>query len=67
MTRLAASSWSSWKEIFATNSAPISDALESLLTKLNLVRDDFRGGQTFAALRTIFEQSQTEESKPTLP
>jgi prephenate dehydrogenase len=42
MTRLAASSWTIWQEIFATNAAPVADALEAFLMKLTDVRDELR-------------------------
>jgi prephenate dehydrogenase len=42
MTRLAASSWTIWREIFATNAAPLADALEACLMKLTDVRDELR-------------------------
>jgi prephenate dehydrogenase len=42
MTRLAASSWTIWREIFATNAAPLADALEAFLMKLTDVRDELR-------------------------
>jgi prephenate dehydrogenase len=42
MTRLAASSWTIWREIFATNAAPLADALDVLMIKLADVRDELR-------------------------
>jgi prephenate dehydrogenase len=42
MTRLAASSWTIWQEIFATNAAPLADALEACLMKLTDVRNELR-------------------------
>lgn len=42
MTRLAASSWTIWREIFATNAAPLADALEVFLMKLTDVQDELR-------------------------
>ena len=42
MTRLAASSWTIWREIFATNALPLADALDALIMKLADVRDELR-------------------------
>jgi prephenate dehydrogenase len=42
MTRLAASSWTIWREIFATNALPLADALDALMMKLADVRDELR-------------------------
>ena len=42
MTRLAGSSWTIWREIFATNAAPLADALDALIMKLTDVRDELR-------------------------
>lgn len=42
MTRLAASSWDIWQDIFATNSSEVADALGSLINKLADARDGLR-------------------------
>lgn len=42
MTRLAASSWTVWRDIVATNPAHIADALDALIFKLAAVRDELR-------------------------
>lgn len=40
MTRLAASSWSMWRDILATNPLPIADALKEMIERLTVVRDE---------------------------
>jgi len=40
MTRLAASSWSMWRDIIATNRAPIADALKEMIERLTVVRNE---------------------------
>lgn len=40
MTRLAASSWSMWRDIIATNPLPIADALEEMIERLTVVRNE---------------------------
>ncbi len=42
MTRLAASSWSVWRDILATNPAPVARALNVLIDKLVAVRDELQ-------------------------
>ncbi|MGH9901660.1 MAG: prephenate dehydrogenase, partial [Pyrinomonadaceae bacterium] len=54
MTRLAASSWSVWRDVLATNSAPVAAALDAFVGKLAAVRDELRdhtgrGGDGLAA------------------
>jgi len=52
MTRLAGSSWTMWGDIFAANARPVADALDELLGKLVVVRDELRqvAGRTDARL-----------------
>jgi prephenate dehydrogenase len=40
MTRLAASTWSMWHDILATNPLPIADALTQLIERLSSVRNE---------------------------
>ena len=49
MTRLAASPWDIWRDILATNSREVADALDSLIPKLRAARDGLRAHsrQTF--------------------
>jgi prephenate dehydrogenase len=42
MTRLAASPWSMWRDILATNPSEIADALDVLLAQLAAARDELR-------------------------
>ncbi|MEJ7712256.1 MAG: prephenate dehydrogenase dimerization domain-containing protein [Pyrinomonadaceae bacterium] len=42
MTRLASSSWSVWRDILASNSGPIADALNEYIETLASVRDELR-------------------------
>src|ERR1043165_6960423 len=42
MTRLAASSWSMWRDILNTNPAPVARALNVLIDKLVAVRDELQ-------------------------
>jgi prephenate dehydrogenase len=63
MTRLAESSWSVWRDTFATNSDKIGGALEKLIEKLVAARDELRLAEGSVAadlptLRGLFEQSQ---------
>jgi len=61
MTRLAASSWSIWGDILATNSTETAAALDALIGKLNDVRDELlesseRGGE-LNKTRSLFGES----------
>jgi prephenate dehydrogenase len=40
MTRLAASSWSMWRDILATNPLPIAGALNEMIERLTVVRNE---------------------------
>jgi prephenate dehydrogenase len=42
MTRLAASPWDIWRDILATNSREVADALDVLIPKLKVARDGLR-------------------------
>lgn len=42
MTRLAASSWSIWRDILASNSEPIAEALDDYIDRLSGIRDELR-------------------------
>jgi prephenate dehydrogenase len=54
MTRLAASSWSIWRDILATNPAPIADALEEIIGNLEQARDELRESE-LKGLREWFD------------
>lgn len=43
MTRLASSPWGIWRDILATNSHEVADALDALIDKLSAARDGLRG------------------------
>ncbi|HJQ31840.1 MAG TPA: prephenate dehydrogenase/arogenate dehydrogenase family protein [Pyrinomonadaceae bacterium] len=45
MTRLAESSWAVWRDILATNSAEVADALDVFINRLSAVRDELRDGR----------------------
>jgi prephenate dehydrogenase len=60
MTRLAASSWSMWRGILATNPAHIVAALDALVEKLSAVRDELRGageGSPLEMTGSLFRES----------
>lgn len=68
MTRLAASQWSVWRDILATNPAPLAAALDALLEKLAAVRDELRDfpaadGGKLAAAGALFETSEADISQ----
>lgn len=63
-TRLAASQWPMWRDILATNRAPVADALGAVIEKLSGVRDDLeavsaRGADELKAARALFERART--------
>lgn len=63
MTRLAASSWSMWRDILATNPAPLAHALNVLIEKLVAVRDELQeytnsADDGLAAAGALFKKSQ---------
>jgi len=63
MTRLAASPWSMWRDILATNPAPITNALSAMVGKLTLLEAELQkcSGQqevSLTAAQTMFEQAQ---------
>jgi len=65
MTRLAGSSWFIWADIFASNSAPLADVLDSLLERLRVVRDELREPGDFPELARLFGQPQPPTRKNT--
>ena len=63
MTRLAASSWSVWRDILATNSSHIATALDLLIEKLAAARDELHqhsGRDELSALGGLFEDSRRQ-------
>ena len=46
MTRLAASPWAVWRDILATNSSEIAEALDAFISKLSAARDELRDGRS---------------------
>jgi prephenate dehydrogenase len=63
MTRLAASPWSMWKDILATNPAPITNALSAMVQKLTTLEAELQkcSGQeevNLMAAQRMFEQAQ---------
>lgn len=63
MTRLAASSWSVWRDILATNPAPVARALNVLIDKLAAVRDELQehsdcAGAGLTATGALFKKPQ---------
>ena len=65
MTRLAASPWSVWGDILATNPAHIADALDPLIARLSAARDELRdhslnarAGAELAASRSLFGRAR---------
>lgn len=63
MTRLAASHWSMWRDILATNDEPIAAALDEFIAQLSIVRDELRqrspSDPQLAATETLFRKAQT--------
>jgi len=62
MTRLAGSAWSMWGDILATNSLPIAHALNQMIERLTVVRDELVGKAKCPTLalpisRGLFERS----------
>jgi prephenate dehydrogenase len=61
MTRLAASSWSMWRDILATNPLPIADALKEIIERLSVVRDELQQTDSPTAVlpisKGLFERS----------
>src|SRR6266550_930769 len=63
MTRLAASSWSMWGDILATNSTETVAAIDALVGKLTAVSDELRDcservGGELTITRKLFEESR---------
>ncbi|HEV2859946.1 MAG TPA: prephenate dehydrogenase/arogenate dehydrogenase family protein [Pyrinomonadaceae bacterium] len=66
VTRLAASPWSVWRDILATNPREVASALEQLLDKLTAARDELRqladGGHSLEATAALFNRSSRSSS-----
>ncbi|MDQ3818840.1 MAG: prephenate dehydrogenase/arogenate dehydrogenase family protein [Acidobacteriota bacterium] len=63
MTRLAASSWSVWRDVLATNSKEIAASLDSLIRGLSAVRDELSEcaggcGEKLKATGDLFSDSR---------
>lgn len=56
MTRLAASSWTIWQDIFSTNASNIVEALDDLITKLDAVRSELRAGDALRQAERLFQR-----------
>ena len=62
MTRLANSPWAIWRDVVATNAAPIADALDALAAQLAAVREEVRrcgvdGGGGLGVTSALFEKA----------
>ncbi|MBX5479067.1 MAG: prephenate dehydrogenase/arogenate dehydrogenase family protein [Pyrinomonas methylaliphatogenes] len=55
MTRLAASSWTIWRDILTTNAQPIALALDAMIERLSAMRDELKGATECASLPKIEE------------
>lgn len=69
MTRLAASSWSMWRGILATNPERLASSLDSLVEKLSAVRDELLdcrgcGGESLKVTSELFTDSATLRAWP---
>jgi prephenate dehydrogenase len=70
MTRLAASPWPMWRDILATNPAPITDALSAMVRSLTILEAELQkcSGQkevSLTAAERMFRQAQAPpESNP---
>lgn len=61
MTRLATSPWRMWRDILATNSSPVAEALGAVIERLTDLRDELEGrarGDELEAARALFEQAR---------
>jgi prephenate dehydrogenase len=63
MTRLAASPWSVWRDILATNPAQVAAALDALVSKLAAAREELRdhagrGGDGLEITGSLFKELQ---------
>lgn len=68
MTRLAASPWSVWRDIFATNALPVSDALKTLISELeracaDLRNSDLASDKVFPAICAQFASAQLDVNR----
>jgi len=64
MTRVALSSWSMWRDVFATNPAEIATALDLIVEKLSSARDELNRFGTehdseFDTLRKLFQDNRS--------
>ncbi len=64
MTRLAASSWSVWRDILVTNPAEVAAALDAFVEKLAAVRDELwdysaSGGDQLRVTGSLFGETET--------
>jgi len=62
MTRLAASSWTIWRDICATNQINIGNALELMIERLNGLREAVTAGD-FEEIREEFERANISATK----
>jgi prephenate dehydrogenase len=62
MTRLAASSWTIWRDICATNQTNIASALELMIERLKGVREAVAAGD-FEGVREAFERANIAVTK----
>ena len=70
VTRLAASPWEVWRDIFATNAPEVADALDSYIEGLAAARDELRaaaaggsdaaGGPELPAARSLFGRGRPD-------
>ncbi len=64
MTRLAGSSWSIWRDIFATNATPVAHGIDLLLQRLIAVREELKagasgGGEELPETRGLFDRERS--------
>lgn len=69
MTRLAKSSWSVWRDIVATNAAPIAEALDAVVAQLAAVREEVRrraadGDGGLGVTGALFEKARQPPAAP---
>lgn len=68
-TRLAASPWGVWRDIFETNAGGVADALDPFIATLAAARDELRehsrgAGGELAATRSLFARAETGRTSP---
>ncbi|MCA1613647.1 MAG: prephenate dehydrogenase/arogenate dehydrogenase family protein [Acidobacteria bacterium] len=67
MTRLAKSPWAVWRDIVATNGAPIADALDAVAAQLDAVREEVRrcaAGGGLGVTGALFEEAHRPAATP---